>query len=71
MRKKHVKLTKAQREALRELAITPRFGIQHYLPLVNLVALGLMTERPGGMFPVYTITDAGRAHPAATQGDTP
>ena len=72
MSEKPVKLTKPQAELLRDVAIKPRSGGRHYPPLMKLLALGFVEEKPGWIGTSYAITAAGRAHPAATtSGDAP
>jgi hypothetical protein len=60
-----VKLTPAQIEMLREIAVAPRHCPDNYQPTQKLVALGLAVRKEHRLSsPSFTITPAGRAHPA-------
>lgn len=66
------KLTKSQNDLLHDLLHNgPQVIHPSYRPAADLVEKGLASIRKYifGNFDELTITDAGRAHPAATQGD--
>lgn len=65
---KRAKLTTPQANALADLLDGPKVWGIRWPPGDKLVTLGFATRKPRGLTTyTFTITDAGRAHPAVAQ----